>query len=78
MVGGPGHGGEVRHPSTASNHLHELVEIVDVHPPLAEPVEDGGVVPVGVVPVVPGPAGADPDNGGPVVDYIRLDWIRLD
>ena len=47
--------------------LHELVEIVDVHPPLSEPVEDGGVVPVGVVTVVPRPAGADPDYGGPVV-----------
>ena len=76
-VGGPGHGGDhVRR--DASCHLHQLVEVVDVHTPPAEPVEDRGVIPVGVVTVVPRSAGANPDDGGPVVDKVGLDSIRLD
>ena len=93
------HGGVCGHAA-----LHQLRELADVHPALAQPREDPGVAPVvevsttfrekvhkilrsfrrcivksfakfrrqlypvGVVPIVPGPAGADPDDGGAVVD----------
>ena len=67
-----------RHPA-----LHQLGELADVHAAPAEPGEHarvtpdkGGVItdvmvimsPVGVLPVIPGPARSNPDDGGPEVD----------
>ena len=64
--------------------IHQLGELIDVHPPPAEPLEhsratpdrwDGDrmlimalMSPVGVLPVIPGSARSDPDDGRPELD----------
>ena len=73
--------------------LHQFGELSDVHPPPAEPREHTRVTPdmgsedhmsvrvvmspVGVLPVIPGSARPDPDDGRPEVDVLRQRGVLL-